>query len=86
MAPDTGALASSASVVTPPHWTLDTSPALPRIIYTQGPQLYGFTPHRPPLPSATPTPESCTSLMYYLHYYLILQVGVYYLLLYIMGF
>lgn len=70
----------------PSEWTLATSPALARVIFMQGPQLYGFTPPRPPLPSATPTPDSCTSLMCYLHYYLILEVGVHYLLLYIMGF
>lgn len=82
----TDAPATLALVVTPPHQKLCSSPALHCINFTQRPQLYGLMPRQPPLPPATPTAESSTSLMHYLLYYLIVEVSVYYLLLYIMVF
>lgn len=72
-----------ALVVTPLPSILGTS--RPGSI-AQHPQLYGLMPRRPPLPPATPTPEHGTSLKYYLFYYLIVEVGVYNSLLYVMAF
>lgn len=62
----------------------ETRPALPHVVSTEGPQLYGLMASRLPILSSTQTPERCSSLMYYLFYYLIVEVGVYNLLLYIM--